>query len=49
MEQSGGGVTFSGGEPLMQSDFLLETLQRMKKAGFHTTVDTSGYATGRDC
>jgi pyruvate formate lyase activating enzyme len=43
MEQSGGGVTFSGGEPLMQFDFLLETLQAMKKAGFHTTVDTSGY------
>jgi len=44
MEQSGGGVTFSGGEPLLQFDFLLETLQGLKKAGFHTTVDTSGYA-----
>ncbi|MFZ0473504.1 MAG: glycyl-radical enzyme activating protein [Bacteroidales bacterium] len=43
MEQSGGGVTFSGGEPLMQFDFLLESLQAMKKAGFHTTVDTSGH------
>ncbi len=43
MEQSGGGVTFSGGEPLMQFDFLLETLQAMKKAGFHTAVDTSGH------
>jgi pyruvate formate lyase activating enzyme len=43
MEQSGGGVTFSGGEPLMQFDFLLETLQAMKMAGFHTTVDTSGH------
>lgn len=43
MEQSGGGVTFSGGEPLLQHDFLLETLSRLKKAGFHTTVDTSGY------
>lgn len=43
MEQSGGGVTFSGGEPLLQFDFLLETLKAMKKAGFHTTVDTSGH------
>lgn len=45
MEQSGGGVTFSGGEPMMQFEFLLEALQELKKAGFHTTVDTSGYAT----
>ena len=44
MDQSGGGVTFSGGEPLMQFDFLLEALCELKKAGFHTTVDTSGYA-----
>ncbi|HZM13731.1 MAG TPA: glycyl-radical enzyme activating protein, partial [Bacteroidales bacterium] len=43
MEQSGGGVTFSGGEPLMQFDFLLETLQAMKRAGFQTAVDTSGH------
>lgn len=43
MEQSGGGVTFSGGEPLMQFDFLLETLQAMKTAGYHTSVDTSGH------
>jgi pyruvate formate lyase activating enzyme len=43
MEQSGGGVTFSGGEPLMQFEFLLEALRAMKRAGFHTTVDTSGH------
>ncbi len=43
MEQSGGGVTFSGGEPLLQFDFLIETLQAMKSAGFHNTVDTSGH------
>jgi pyruvate formate lyase activating enzyme len=43
MEQSGGGVTFSGGEPLMQPEFLLEALTLLKQAGFHTTVDTSGY------
>ncbi len=43
MEHSGGGVTFSGGEPLMQPEFLIETLTLLKSAGFHTTVDTSGY------
>jgi pyruvate formate lyase activating enzyme len=44
MEQSGGGVTFSGGEPLMQHAFLLEALIKLKEAGFHTVVDTSGHA-----
>lgn len=38
----GGGVTFSGGEPLFQSEFLLETLKLCKKAGIHTCIDTSG-------
>ena len=42
--QSGGGVTVSGGEPLMQVDALLELLFRCKKQGLHTAVDTSGYA-----
>lgn len=37
-----GGVTFSGGEPLMQSEFLLEALKLCKKAGFHTCIDTAG-------
>jgi pyruvate formate lyase activating enzyme len=44
MDHSGGGVTFSGGEPLLQHGFLLETLTLLKSNGFHTTVDTSGYA-----
>ncbi len=44
MEHSGGGVTFSGGEPLMQHNFLVATLTLLKQGGFHTTVDTSGYA-----
>lgn len=44
MEQSGGGVTFSGGEPLLQPLFLLETLVALKTKGFHTAVDTSGFA-----
>lgn len=43
-DQSGGGVTFSGGEPLMQSDFLYSLLEGCKKQGVHTAVDTSGYA-----
>ncbi|MCK5126945.1 MAG: glycyl-radical enzyme activating protein [candidate division Zixibacteria bacterium] len=42
-EESGGGATFSGGEPLLQIDFLLELLQLCKKQGIHTAVDTSGF------
>lgn len=42
-ESSGGGVTFSGGEPLSQPDFLEELLKRCKKDGFHTVVDTCGF------
>ena len=43
-EQSNGGVTFSGGEPLMQPDFLLALLNQCKNNGIHTAVDTSAYA-----
>lgn len=46
-EESGGGVTFSGGEPTMQPDFLLSLLKECKGAGLHTTVDTSGYVPTR--
>ena len=42
-DQSGGGVTFSGGEPLMQPDFLLAALQACRRHSIHTAVDTSGY------
>jgi pyruvate formate lyase activating enzyme len=42
--QSNGGVTFSGGEPLMQINFLNSVLTECKKAHIHTAVDTSGYA-----
>ena len=42
--QSGGGVTFSGGEPLMQPDFLFECLNLCGQEGIHRAVDTSGYA-----
>jgi pyruvate formate lyase activating enzyme len=44
MSQSGGGVTFSGGEPLLQKDFLLEALIALKTKGYHTAVDTSGFS-----
>jgi pyruvate formate lyase activating enzyme len=43
-EESGGGVTFSGGEPLLQADFLKAVLERCKKQGIHTALDTSGFA-----
>jgi pyruvate formate lyase activating enzyme len=44
MNESGGGVTFSGGEPMLQHLFLTEALKRCKKEGLHTVVDTNGYA-----
>ena len=43
-EESNGGVTFSGGEPLNHSEFLNEVLKSCKERGIHTTVDTSGFA-----
>jgi pyruvate formate lyase activating enzyme len=42
-ENSGGGVTLSGGEPLLQADFCAELLKRCKEAGISTAIDTSGY------
>jgi len=44
MEESDGGVTFSGGEPLLQLPFLVEVCAALKDADFHVVVDTSGYA-----
>ncbi len=41
---SGGGVTLSGGEPLQQPLFSLNLLKECKERGFHTVLDTSGYA-----
>ena len=43
MEESDGGVTFSGGEPTMQPAFLKQLLIASKDEGFHTAVDTCGY------
>ena len=42
-DESGGGATFSGGEPLLQLKFLTEILKMCKNSGIHTAVDTSGY------
>lgn len=42
IESSGGGITVSGGEPLLQIPFLLELFKECKKAGIHTTIDSSG-------
>ena len=41
--RTGGGVTFSGGEPLLQGEFLVEALKLLKENGFNTAIDTSGY------
>jgi len=43
-DESGGGVTLSGGEPLMQPEFLLAVLNQCKRQRIHTAVDTSCYA-----
>ena len=43
-DESGGGVTFSGGEPLAQPDFLLDLLRSCKARGFGTALDTCGHA-----
>jgi pyruvate formate lyase activating enzyme len=43
-EQSGGGVTFSGGEPLLQHRFLSGLIDALRARGFRTALDTSGYS-----
>jgi len=40
---SGGGVTLTGGEPLMQKEFAAELFKACKREGIHTVLDTSGY------
>lgn len=42
IESSGGGITVSGGEPLLQIPFLIELFKECKKLGIHTTIDSSG-------
>lgn len=43
-----GGVTFSGGEPLLQSEFVLETIKLLKENNIHTAIDTAGVADNYD-
>lgn len=43
MEFSNGGVTFTGGEPLLQAEFIAEVSKRLKQEGIHVAIDTSGY------
>ena len=44
---AGGGVTLTGGEPLLQPVFTAEVLRRCKEAGLHTALDTSGFLGAR--
>jgi len=44
LRTGGGGITFSGGEPLMQHAFLRTMLKRFRESGVHTAVETSGFA-----
>lgn len=46
--ENGGGVTFSGGDPLTQRDFLLAALERCRAEGIHTAMETSGWAPQAD-
>ena len=43
-EESGGGVTLSGGEPLMYPDFVIALLEALKAEGIHTAMETTGFA-----
>ncbi len=42
MDSSGGGVTVSGGEPLLQTDFICALFRELKKYNIHTAIDTAG-------
>jgi pyruvate formate lyase activating enzyme len=48
IKASGGGVTVSGGEPLLQMEFLIEFFRFCKKNNIHTAVDTSAFYNDRD-
>ena len=47
-ENSGGGVTLSGGECLIQANFCYELLKALKQKGIHTAVDTCGYVSKKE-
>ena len=44
--KNGGGVTFSGGEPLLQYEFLLDTCKKLKQEDIHIAIDTAGIGNG---
>ncbi|WP_432667376.1 pyruvate formate-lyase-activating protein [Wukongibacter baidiensis] len=46
-KNSGGGITCSGGDPLVQPEFLIEFLKLCKKHGLHTAIDTAGFGKGQ--
>jgi pyruvate formate lyase activating enzyme len=46
-EKSGGGITASGGEPVVQADFVSAFFKRMKEMGIHTALDTCGFYSGK--
>jgi pyruvate formate lyase activating enzyme len=45
-KNSGGGVTLSGGDPLLQPEFIIEFFKLCRAEGIHTTLDTAGYGFG---
>ncbi len=47
-DNSGGGYTLSGGEPLLQAQFCLELVEMCKNTGFHGAIETSGYGDTQD-
>ena len=44
--KNNGGVTFSGGEPLLQYDFLVDCCKKLKQENIHIAIDTSGVGNG---
>lgn len=48
MKFSKGGITVTGGEPLLQADFLIDLFKKCKSEGIHTAIDTSGYVFNED-
>lgn len=46
-KRNNGGVTFSGGEPLLQIDFLIDICQKLKAEGIHIALDTAGVGIGK--
>ena len=44
IQASGGGITVTGGEPLLQADFVAGLFEESHKVGIHTALDTNGFA-----